>query len=128
MASCHRPYLLPGCHNPQLDNSIFELLLTHNGDKRDACVLTVLQLIQQLGVLLVQHLCLGESQSTTSNWDVSLDPFNQALLGQSGECEVVWRGEDGLMEKAGHQVQQGQVLGLAHGPQNPMKHSRLGAD
>lgn len=58
------PHLLPGCHHPQLHNSILELLLSHNGHKGDARVLAVLQLIQELGVLLVQYFCLEGNQST----------------------------------------------------------------
>lgn len=57
-------HLLTGCHVPQLNNSILEFLLSHNGNKGDARFLTVLQLIQELGVLLVQYFCLEWNQST----------------------------------------------------------------
>lgn len=100
------PHLLPGCHDPQLDNSILELLLSHNGHKGDARILAVLQLIQELGVLLVQYFCLEGNQNTTllsalaccsvPHCHTSIPRPVQLL---SGEQEVCM---DWLTSKAGH--------------------------
>lgn len=60
-------YLLALGHVAQFDDSIFELLFAQNGHQRDACLLTVLQLSQELGVLLIQHLSLGVSKRQTNS-------------------------------------------------------------
>lgn len=55
-------YLLSTGHIAQFDDSIFQLLFPQNGHQGDAGLLTVLQLSQKLGVLLIQYLSLRVSK------------------------------------------------------------------
>lgn len=55
-------YLLAVGNVAQFDDSIFELLFPQNGHQGNARLLTVLQLSQKLGVLLIHHLSLEGEQ------------------------------------------------------------------
>ena len=44
--SCPPTYLFPAGHRAELDDPVLELLLTNDGHQWDACLLTVLQLVQ----------------------------------------------------------------------------------
>lgn len=59
-------YLLSVGHVAQFDDSVLQLLFPQNGHQWDAGLLTVLQLSQKLGVLLIQHLGLRVSKRETN--------------------------------------------------------------
>ena len=58
-------HFLPGASVSDLDPSTSLLLLTHNNEQGHCLTLTVLELVQQLRVLLVQHLCLQNKGQNT---------------------------------------------------------------